>query len=116
MSRKHPADIESEMLYGKSTHGTMGVVYKTRRASMSKFCKNCGHRGTFHSRTANGAFACKVHGCGCRDVVEPEQAEWRVTFQSGRQESVRATTIYEAMEVVHGWPYGHRAIAIELDD
>jgi superfamily II DNA or RNA helicase len=29
----------------------------------------CGHSWNEHIRTANGAYACKHHGCGCRDVV-----------------------------------------------
>lgn len=29
----------------------------------------CAHPWERHTRTANGALACKHHGCGCRDVV-----------------------------------------------
>jgi hypothetical protein len=34
----------------------------------------CGHRWSQHSRATNGAYACRHHGCGCRDVVPPSGA------------------------------------------
>jgi hypothetical protein len=33
---------------------------------------SCGHRWAQHIRTANGALACRYFGCGCRDVVGPD--------------------------------------------
>jgi ribosomal protein L37AE/L43A len=31
----------------------------------------CGHTWSDHIRTASGAWSCRYHGCGCRDVVRP---------------------------------------------
>lgn len=31
----------------------------------------CGHGWHEHVKTPNGAYACKHHGCGCKDVVAP---------------------------------------------
>jgi hypothetical protein len=41
-------------------------------AGRRKLACDCGHPWTSHGRTANGAYACKYYGCGCRDVVRPE--------------------------------------------
>lgn len=43
-------------------------------------CK-CGHSWNNHAKTANGALACKHHGCGCRDV-EMSDGHYRQEFTS----------------------------------
>lgn len=39
-------------------------------ASDTKTCE-CGHAWSQHTRTTNGACACKYFGCGCSNVVPP---------------------------------------------
>lgn len=43
-------------------------------------CK-CGHDWErHHTQTANGAYACTYHGCGCRDVVREELTLYQIEF------------------------------------
>lgn len=33
----------------------------------------CGHPWLVHARRMNGAYGCRIFGCGCLDVVPPEE-------------------------------------------
>jgi hypothetical protein len=46
------------------------VLREERRKELGQSC-DCGHGWIEHARTDNGAYACRHHGCGCRDVVMP---------------------------------------------
>jgi hypothetical protein len=47
------------------------------KQSIATAACGCGHAWKKHARQVNGAFACRHHGCGCRDVVLPQ---WKEEF------------------------------------
>ena len=47
------------------------VTLSQAQDDFEKLNCDCGHAWARHVRTANGAYACKHYGCGCRDVVLP---------------------------------------------
>jgi hypothetical protein len=74
---QHTFDVVFEQLGIPSWRVVWVRAHESREAALEYVNRgsidncDCGHPWSQHVKTANGAYACKCFGCGCRDAVFP---------------------------------------------